>query len=1288
MAELAFTTGSAAAFMKKYLPRICGLGTLTILWMAASVHAGEENYTGNDWNLLNVSNVLATAADITPEKFPNCDETTVDGKMIRAYHPDGTAECQDETFIKVLTEKGRREHRTLSFFFMLPYWTVEVTKLEVLKPDGTRVPVDVAANSKESIDDSQMEMNIYDPNDRILRVNIPQLDIGDVVHVITRLTIHRSIMPDEYDESNVFEETGYIRHLAYEIHAPTNLPLQRIAVRDEVAGTISASTKTNGETVVYHWEINQVPRMFDEPEMPPYDQVLQRLFVSTIPTWEDISKWYWNLSLPHLEKFTPEMQQTNAILIANQPTDLDKVKAIFYFVSKNIRYMGLTPEKDRPGFEPHDVCVTFDKKYGVCRDKAGLLVEMLRLAGFKAYPVLINIGAKRDLTVPQPAFNHAIVCVELKPGEYTLMDPTDENTRDLLPSYDGNRSYLVCKPEGETLLVSPVSPAENHMLTVKTTGTLNAGGTLEATSEMSFTGVNDDAYRNRLAHLKLDEARRFFEERLKEAIPGARLAAFKLTPENVLDVSQPLHVELKYTADGLTANGGGKSVVGLPWASSSLGIANRILTGATGLEKRKYPLDLGVACGVREDISLKLADDFTAPLAIPSFSSTHGDGLDYSQTVTFTNNWLNCSREFKLTSPEFSPAQYLQLRQMLKNMDYDRRKNVIMALNTEKSDATAKTSRAPETAVDSNAKILTSEKTLTVKDAHTAVYRVQYSKRILTYGGKIREAEVKIPYNPACEEVKLIHAVVISKTGQRQEISPDEINVMDQGWNATAKRYTGGKILVANLPGVEIGSTIEVAYEVTMHDELFLSDFEPFQFPDALESKTFTLTAPKDVAIQKIISGGKIVSETRKTADDITTFNWQATNVEALPAEPQLPPLWNYNAGVSYFIGKTADYWKSLHEAMLAHAQNSTNAAKLARQLANGKTPLEAAKAIRDFIAQNILVAGPSFTELPLRELSDADTTLADGYGHAADCAILFYAMLSAAGFQPEFVMASELPPVDGIKRIAKSFPLPDDFQTPLVKISANGSDYYFNDGDQYAQLGTTASDGKLGVTLANGKMQTIQAAENCSDKTETDYAVSLSEDGRARIKISTRYYGDAYNMNHRYFAELPPEEREHYFQGLVSRIAQGARPVGNLTTRFDSYPGLQEFTVDLDHFAVADGKYLYFNLPFTPSFFTGTDQRTLPLFISNENEKVIHTEIQLPAGFHPAGIAPRNEKLAAPGGSWIRNVKSGKDDKFTLTDELETLPAVVSPKDYPTLLNIQSTLGRKSATLFLLERQ
>ncbi|HEY5043340.1 MAG TPA: DUF3857 domain-containing protein, partial [Verrucomicrobiae bacterium] len=1142
---------------------------------------------------------------------------------------------------------------------------------------------------KESIDDSQMAENIYDPNIRVLRVNIPQLEIGDLVHTVARQTVERSIMPDEYDEENIFEGDNYIHHVAYEVHAPLNLPLQRIALRAEIPGTVASTIHTNANAIVYHWEVNNVPQMFDEPSMPPYDMVLQRLFVSTVPDWQTISKWYWNLSLPHLEKFTPEMQQTNANLIANQPTDLDKVKAIFYYVSKNIRYMGLTPEKDRPGFEPHDVSLTFDKKYGVCRDKAGLLVEMLRMAGFNAYPVLINVGARRDKEVPEPDFNHAIVCVELKKGEYTLMDPTDENTRDLLPSYDCNRSYLVCRPEGETLLVSPVPPPEKHMLIVKTTGTLSTAGRLQATSELSFEGVNDDAYRNLFSHLKPDDERRFFEQRLKEVMPGARVESLKITPQNVLDVSVPLHAELKFSATGLTASGDDKSVVSLPWITRDLGVASRILLDSIGLATRKYPLQTEVTCGVQEEVSLKLGNGFAAPISIPAFASVDDDCVDYQEHAAYQNGSLDCTREFKLKTVEFSPAEYLKLKQVLKDMAYDGRKNLILALKPHAvTTAAAAKNRPGQSLVESDAEILTSHKTLKVTDPHTAVYTVAYSKRILNYGGKIREADIKIDYNPACEEARIIHAVVISKTGARHEISPGEINVMDQGWNPSAKRYTGGKVLVADLPGVEIGSTIEVEFQITMKDLPFLAGFEPFQFPDALDKKSFELIARTNVIVSEMTTGG--LKKRDEIANGLQTIQWQSKKVKALPAETQVPPAWNYEPGVDYFVGNPADYWKALNDAMLAHSQKSTQAAAMARQLTSAaKTKLDAIKAIRDFIAVSIREAGPSFTDVPLSELSDADTTLADGYGHAADRAILFYAMLTAAGFQPEFVLASGLPPIAGITNVTQSFPLPDNFTAPLVKITVDGEPFYLNDTDQYSQLGTTPYDDKLGMLLSGQKLETIHAAKNCQDKTDTDYAVSLTDDGRAQIKISRHYYGGTYNSLNRYFSELPPEERKHYFQELVSGVGQGAQPVGDLTTKFDTYPGLEQFTVTMDRYAVVDGKFLYFALPFTPSLFSaGADQRSLPFYISQGNEQIIHTEIEMPPGFHQTGIVPQAKNLVAPGGSHALVTSDTADGKYEMEYQMETVPAIVSPKDYPAMLNLQTILDEKPSTVFLLERE
>jgi transglutaminase-like putative cysteine protease len=1273
---------------------LAGYGlVLAVVALAESPAYGDTNqYTGSNWTLVDGKKVMAAAAEITPAKYPDCDWAVIDQKSIRVYQADGTGECQDETFVKVLTEKGKRDNRTLTMSFMLPYTTVAVPKLEVIKPDGETVPVDVVANSKESIDDSQMAANIYDPNMRVMQVNIPSLDIGDMVHSVERQTIERPIIPGQFSEENVFEGPGFIWHITYEVYAPANRPLKRIALRDEVPGTVTASTQPEtNNAIVYRWEVNNVPRMFDEASMPPYEMVLQRLFVSTLPDWEAVSKWYWNLSQSHLEATTPEMKQTVKELTAGAKTDMDRIKALFYYVSNKIRYMGITPEKDRPGFEPHDVCITFDKKYGVCRDKAALLVSMLRLAGLNAYPVLVSVGTHKDAEVPDPDFNHAIVGVELEKGHIVLMDPTDENTRELLPAQDRNQSYLVCRPDGDTIRLSPIQPPEENLMTIKTTGVLDADGMIEGKSELSFQGINDDAYRNAFSHMKPDDERRFFEQRLQQAVPGLRLKSLKLVPADMSDVSTGLRAELEFSVGGMTANGGGESVVSVPWIGKRLGVVNFILDG-TGLEKRKYPLETQVTCGVQEDISLKLAGGFAGAATLPSPSSVDDDCVSYQQHFATNEGSLECSRTLKLKTVEFSPAQYLTLKQTLKMLDNDGRKVPILALAGKPvAHDGAMAANPPVPPVESNARILESRKELKVTGPHTAVYRVKYSKRILTYNGKIREAEVKIPYNPACEEARLIHAVVTSPTNERQEISKDEINVMDEGWNASAKRYTGGRILVASLPGVDIGSTIEVEFEVSYTNKPFLAGFESFQLPDDLEKKSFVLTVPADIKVQRLLSGERgIIQEQNKQDGNRQEFQWQSGPVAALPAEPNLPPEWVYSAGVGYFIGNVTNYLNELSDAMLERSHQSTRAAELARKLAaKAGSKLEAVKAIRDFVAQSIREAGPSFTDLPLSELSDADTTLADGYGHAADRAILLHAMLRAAGFQPEFVLVSDLPAIAGITNVAMTFPLPRYFQTPLVRITLDGERYYLNDTDQYAELGSTGSDGKLGIALSNQAWEIIHATKQCQDETRTTYSLLLDRSGRTRIGVSRLYYGGNYNERHRFFSELPPEERKRYFQETVSDVTQGARPVGDLTTTFDSYPGREQFSVMVDNYGVTAGKYLYFSLPFTPSLIpAGADQRTLPLLISQGGRNIVRTEIELPSEFRRVVVAPRSEDLTMAGGEKARITARKTSGGCVVTDEFETAPAIISPENYQAMRQVESTLSRKSSKVFLLEER
>jgi hypothetical protein len=199
-----------------------------------------------------------------------------------------------------------------------------------------------------------------------------------------------------------------------------------------------------------------------------------------------------------------------------------------------------------------------------------------------------------------------------------------------------------------------------------------------------------------------------------------------------------------------------------------------------------------------------------------------------------------------------------------------------------------------------------------------------------------------------------------------------------------------------------------------------------------------------------------------------------------------------------------------------------------------------------------------------------------------------------------------------------------------------------------------------------------------------------LADDGKARVSITSRYYGNQFNSRNRYFTELPPEERNRYFQELVAAVSQGARPVGDLVTKFDTYPGLEQFTVEIDRYTVVDGKYLYFDLPFTPSLFAaGSDRRALPLMISRDARRTVRTEIELPPGFRQVGIAPADLKLRGPAGCGQADITTKRSGgKLVLEHQFQTLPAIVEARDYPAMLNMESTLGRKSSRLFLLQAE
>ncbi|HBM15950.1 MAG TPA: hypothetical protein DD381_06370 [Lentisphaeria bacterium] len=1250
------------------------------------------NAQDSNSGLLNIREVLKKAEKCSLETYPNSDEVLVDDYIRTTYLTDGTGEILDDTVIKILTDKGREDYKVLGFYYVLPYSRVEIKKLEVIKADGRIIPVDIKTNAKEMIDDSQMFANIYNPNDKILKVTIPDLETTDCIRYLTCEKMLKPIIPDEFFDRELLESTSPVVHFKYEIIAPKEKPIVKMAVLDKVSDTVSSYVDKDGDNIRYVWEVKDVPRMFPEPNMPPIQSVVQRVLTSTINSWEDVSKWYWNLCSSHINATTPEMEKKVKELIHGKADDIDKIKAIYYFVAQEIRYMGVTTEKDAPGFEPHDVSLTFNNRYGVCRDKAALLVAMLRIAGYKAYPVLIMVGSKLDNEVPVPYFNHAVSCVELSNGKVIFMDSTNESSKDIFPSYLCNRSYLIAKPDGVTLRTTPIVPATENLVEISTDGTINDNGVIDAESYIKFEGINDSMYRGHFTRLSSEEKRIFFEKVLRKDIPSAELFYYSISPENLFDMSKPLSVKMRYTAKNSIVNGEGIKSLSLPWLGNCIGIVNYIV-GQTGLTERKYPLVTEIACGYREKINLILPEEIKLD-SIPEFKNIESETLVYERTIKNSDRKIDASSEFLIKSVEFSPLQYLTLKKDLQTIEVNDKMRLLASVSEDKK-AVSKTAIPQEK--ESDAKILLQNVDVTLNNDGSTLEKHKVKTKILTYNGKKDNSEIKITYNPIWENVKILNARVISASGKIQKIDTSEVNIMDSSWTASAPRYPAEKIMVISLPGVEVGSTIDLEYEATTKNKPFYSGIFVFRSKYPIEKYEVKLNISKErnlhfLDIEK--KNADAISEEISENNEFTSYCWTALNQSPVVEEESFPPVWTFLPTVIVSEGNWKDYTEALLERFNELLKDNNMVSELTEKIIESKSSeKEKILSIRDFIEKNINNSGPAFTDLPLSCVSKPDVTLKDGYGNNADRALLYTAMLNSAGFKTQFVLASGLPYLEQLLSPVYICPQRELFSGILVRIKNSDDNYiYLNDTDQYSSYGSVSHEGDAGILFGDAAPIKIEPLKEEKTYLEMIINTSISTDGSAEISITKKFYGNNFGDNNKAISLLTPEDRARFYKELIANISQSAVSVSDLQYNFKSYPGIETFKVKIPDYCVKDGNYMYFSLYTGNSriFTIGAREKFYPYYIDSEINLKLANTITFPENMQSVLIKPSSCNFMVPGSAgsvFISSMAAGKNSK-TYYDVIEykLKSAIIPPEEYSRIVDIQDYLSSEQNSMFLIK--
>ena len=251
-------------------------------------------------------------------------------------------------------------------------------------------------------------------------------------------------------------------------------------VRNDPDKKIKFRKTEKGKNVVYEWTAENVPAVRSEDEAPslryyaPHVVCYVRSYkagnkqIKVLSDANDLYAWYQGFVKDLNQTTTPELSAIVEELKRKSKSELDLARNVFYWVQDNIQYIAF--EQGMRGLIPHSGTYTCEKRYGDCKDMANLIVNMLQLAGVKAYHTWIGT---RDLPyryteVPTPLVdNHMIATYISDKGEYYFLDATSDYTPFGYPSsmIQGKEALISKGPSSFEIREVPVLPKEKNYMT-------------------------------------------------------------------------------------------------------------------------------------------------------------------------------------------------------------------------------------------------------------------------------------------------------------------------------------------------------------------------------------------------------------------------------------------------------------------------------------------------------------------------------------------------------------------------------------------------------------------------------------------------------------------------------------------------------------------------------------------------------------------------------------------------------------------------------------------------------
>ena len=392
---------------------------------------------------------------------------------------DGLSEAHVQQLWRVNTAQGARSFASRSLMYAAMGERLCMVRARVLPRNGGELAATVSADQPVLDRNSSMYFD-----SRTRNLHFPRIQAGDLVEIEYVLLPASDVNPwgAYYARLELFADSYPTRMRRRVLIAPSALHLYTV----EHGVGPALEQYQNGETARI-WEMHDIAPVVAEAQSPGASSIGPYLHVSTLGSMEQFGGWYSGLLQPAMELDDSLRDTARQILIRNLSTEA-KVQAVYESVQRNTRYVAL--EFGKYSYQPYPLPEVARRGFGDCKDKAAMIVALLRAVGVDADFAMVRTRSTGEI-VPEAysvqLFNHALAYV---PELDLFLDGTvDYAAPGELPPDDQGATAITVDIAGKaTRRIVPFTAPEANRVSRQLRARLRPDGHVEFVSQTRFAG--------------------------------------------------------------------------------------------------------------------------------------------------------------------------------------------------------------------------------------------------------------------------------------------------------------------------------------------------------------------------------------------------------------------------------------------------------------------------------------------------------------------------------------------------------------------------------------------------------------------------------------------------------------------------------------------------------------------------------------------------------------------------------------------------------------------------------